>query len=101
MGTAIKIGSGLSAAALRQSARQETDGRAAARMYAIAHALDGLNRAAGRHPIEMAFSELKGHLRRIGARDFTDFFEGLGEVCALFTPEECWNYFRQPGYDSA
>jgi hypothetical protein len=35
----------LSAEALRREARRETDGRAAARMYAIAHALDWLGRA--------------------------------------------------------
>jgi len=54
-----------------------------------------------RNPVEMAFSKLKAHLRRIGARDFTDLFKALGEICDLFTPEECWNYFRQAGYASA
>ena len=48
MGKALKIKDGLSAEALRREARREKDGRAAARMYAIAHALDGLSRAAGR-----------------------------------------------------
>lgn len=52
------------------------------------------------NPIEMAFSKLKAHLRRIGARSFTGLFEALGEVCDLFTPEECWNYFREAGYAS-
>ena len=45
MGKALKIGDELSAEALRREARREKDGRAAARMYAIAHALDGLSRA--------------------------------------------------------
>jgi len=45
MGKALKIKDGLSAEALRREARREKDGRAAARMYAIAHALDGLGRA--------------------------------------------------------
>lgn len=45
MGKALKIKDELSAAALRREARREKDGRAAARMYAIAHALDGLSRA--------------------------------------------------------
>jgi transposase len=45
MGKALKIRSELSAEGLRQSARREKNGRAAARMYAIAHALDGLSRA--------------------------------------------------------
>ena len=45
MGKALKIKDELSAEALRREARREKDGRAAARMYAIAHALDGLSRA--------------------------------------------------------
>jgi transposase len=45
MGKALKIREELTAEALRREARREKDGRAAARMYAIAHALDGLSRA--------------------------------------------------------
>ena len=45
MGKALKIRDELSAEALRRAARREKDGRAAARMYAIAHALDGMSRA--------------------------------------------------------
>lgn len=45
MGKALRIRDELSAEALRREARREKDGRAAARMYAIAHALDGLSRA--------------------------------------------------------
>jgi len=45
MGRALKIRDDLSAEALRRAARREKDGRAAARMYAIANALDGLSRA--------------------------------------------------------
>ena len=45
MGKALKIRDDLSAEALRQAARREKDGRAAARMYAIANALDGMSRA--------------------------------------------------------
>jgi hypothetical protein len=45
MGKMLKIRDDLSAEALRRSARREKDGRAAARMYAIANALDGLSRA--------------------------------------------------------
>ena len=45
MGKALKIRDELSAESLRGEARRETDGRAAARMYAIAHALEGLSRA--------------------------------------------------------
>lgn len=45
MGIALKIRDDLSADRLRRGARREKDGRAAARMYAIANALDGLSRA--------------------------------------------------------
>ena len=50
------------------------------------------------NPIEMAFSKLKAHLRRIGARIFTDMFEAIAEVCDLYSPQECWNYFKAAGY---
>jgi transposase len=50
------------------------------------------------NPIEMAFSKLKAHLRRIGARSFTGLFEALGEICELFTTDECWNYSCAAGY---
>ncbi len=46
------------------------------------------------NPIEMAFSKLKALLRKAGARTFTDLFEALGNICDLFTPTECWNYFK-------
>lgn len=50
------------------------------------------------NPIEMAFSKLKAHIRRIGARTFTDRFSALAQVCDLYTAEECWNYFEAAGY---
>lgn len=52
------------------------------------------------NPIEMAFSKLKAHLRRIGARSFTAVFEAIAEICDLYDPEECWNYFNAAGYAS-
>jgi hypothetical protein len=48
----------------------------------------------------MAFSKLKAHLRRIGARTFTDMFHAQTEICDLFSPDECWNYFNAAGYVS-
>nr|WP_297767652.1 IS630 family transposase [uncultured Roseovarius sp.] len=53
------------------------------------------------NPIEMVFSKLKAHLRRIGARTFTDIFSALAEICDLYSPEECWNYFKAAGYVSS
>ena len=52
------------------------------------------------NPIEMAFSKLKAHLRRIGARSFTDMFNALADICDLYSTEECWNYFKAAGYVS-
>ena len=50
------------------------------------------------NPIEMAFSKLKAHLRRISARSFTDIFDAIAQVCELFDPKECSNYFSAAGY---
>ena len=52
------------------------------------------------NPIEMAFSKLKAHLRRIGARSFTELFEAHGEICDPYTSQECWNYSCDAGYES-
>ena len=52
------------------------------------------------NPIEMAFSKLKAHLRRIEARTFDQLLQALGDICSLFNPNECWNLFRAPGYAS-
>ncbi len=53
------------------------------------------------NPIEMAFSKLKAHLRRIGARSFTDMFNAVAEICDLYSSRECWNYFKAAGYVSS
>ena len=52
------------------------------------------------NPIEQAFSKLKAHLRRIGARTFTEVFKAIGSICDLYDPAECWNYFNAAGYAS-
>lgn len=52
------------------------------------------------NPIEMAFSKLKAHLRRIGARTFDQLMDAIGDICDLFTQQECWNYFQAAGYVS-
>ena len=52
------------------------------------------------NPIEMAFAKLKAHLRRIGARTLDDLWRAAGEICGLFHPDECWNYFKAAGYVS-
>ena len=50
------------------------------------------------NPIEMAFPKLKSHLRRIGARTFDQLIEAIGDICDLFTPDECRNFFHAAGY---
>jgi transposase len=50
------------------------------------------------NPIEMAFSKLKAHLRAAAARTIEDLWKAIGSICALFTPEECSNYFTAAGY---
>lgn len=52
------------------------------------------------NPIEQAFSKLKAHLRKASARTFTDLFQALGDICQVFPPQECWNYFKAAGYVS-
>lgn len=41
------------------------------------------------NPIEMAFSKLKALLRGAGARTFDQLMNALGDICHLFTPQEC------------
>ena len=48
----------------------------------------------------MAFSKLKAHLRRIGARTLDALWRAVGEVFGLFDPDECWSYFKEAGYVS-
>ena len=50
------------------------------------------------NPIEMAFSKLKAHLRRIGARTIEDLWRAVGSICDLYSPDECQNYFNAAGY---
>jgi transposase len=49
-------------------------------------------------PIEMAFSKLKAHLRRIGARTIDALYNAIGDICSLYSDQECWNYFKHSGY---
>jgi transposase len=52
------------------------------------------------NPIEMAFAKLKAHLRRIGARTLDALWRAVGDICDLYSPEECWNYLKAAGYAS-
>ena len=50
------------------------------------------------NPIEMAFSKLKAYLRAIAARTIDGLWRAIGDICSLFSPEECSNYFTAAGY---
>lgn len=52
------------------------------------------------NPIEQAFSKLKAHLRRIGARTYEHLIAAIGDICDLFDPIECSNFFKAAGYAS-
>lgn len=52
------------------------------------------------YPIELAFSKLKAHLRRIGARSLSSVFNAIGDICEMYSPKECWNYFQAAGHAS-
>ena len=46
----------------------------------------------------MAFSKLKAHLRAAAARTIDDLWKAIGNICTLFSSEECFNYFNAGGY---
>ena len=52
------------------------------------------------NPIEMAFAKLKAHLRKAAARTFDALWRALGDICKLFEPRECWNFFKEANYAS-
>ena len=51
------------------------------------------------NPIEMAFSKLKAHLRARAVRTIDELWKAIGQICDLFQPEDCKNYFTAPGYE--
>jgi transposase len=50
------------------------------------------------NPIEMAFSKLKAQLRKTAAQSIDDLWKVIGDICKLYRPEECSNYFTAAGY---
>jgi transposase len=50
------------------------------------------------NPIEMAFAKLKAVLRARAVRTIDALWKTIGEICDLFTPKECQNYFAAAGY---
>ncbi|VDS09260.1 hypothetical protein PARHAE_02457 [Paracoccus haematequi] len=52
------------------------------------------------NPIEMAFAKLKALIRRAAARTYEALWHAVGQVCDLFTDEECYNFFKAAGYET-
>lgn len=50
------------------------------------------------NPIEMAFSKLKAYLRATAARTIDHLWKAIGDICRLYSQEECANYFKAAGY---
>ena len=52
------------------------------------------------NPIEMAFAKLKALLRKAAARTYDALWKAVGNVCDLFSKQECYNYFNAAGYEA-
>ena len=52
------------------------------------------------NPIEMAYSKLKSLLRKHAARTFDAISDALGNICGLFTANDCRNFFKAAGYEA-
>ncbi|MER9484170.1 IS630 family transposase [Mesorhizobium sp. M0494] len=50
------------------------------------------------NPIEMAFAKLNAHLRAKAIRTIDALWQAIGDICDLFSPTECRNYFNAAGY---
>jgi len=50
------------------------------------------------NPIENVFSKLKTLVRKAKMRTVETLWRKLGELCNVFSPQECKNYFRHAGY---
>jgi len=50
------------------------------------------------NPIEMAFSKLKAHLRKGAHRSIDALWRAVGNICDLYSSQECSNYFKAAGY---
>lgn len=48
----------------------------------------------------MAYSKLKARLRKKAARTFDALCQALGDICHLFEPVECRNFFKAAGYEA-
>jgi transposase len=49
------------------------------------------------NPIENVFSKLKTMLRKLKSRTMEDLWKNFGELCDIFTPNECYHYYKNAG----
>ena len=52
------------------------------------------------NPIEMAFSKRNALIRKVAARTYDELWRAVGNVCSLFTPNECYNFFAVAGCET-
>ena len=52
------------------------------------------------NPIELAYSKLKTLLRKQAARDFDAICDAVGDICNLYTANQCLNFFKTAGYEA-
>ena len=50
------------------------------------------------NPIEMAFAQLKSHLRKTAERTVPALWDRIGQCLDEITPQTCANYFAKAGY---
>lgn len=48
----------------------------------------------------MAFSKFKALIRKAAAHTYDQLWAAAGQVCDLFSDEECCNYFKTAGYET-
>jgi len=46
----------------------------------------------------VAFSKLKAHLRKAAARTYDALWKAIGDICDMFPPQQCWNFFKAQNY---
>jgi transposase len=52
------------------------------------------------NPIEQFFAKLEHWLRQAAKRSVETVCDAIGQLLDEFTPQECANYFKDPGYAS-
>ena len=45
-------------------------------------------------------SKLKTLLRKLAARTYDEITDALGQICELYSINECRNYFKAAGYEA-